>query len=273
MVVHKKSGRKIGYGDWPRRAKVPDPLPAVSKADLKPLNQCRFIGKDLARVDVPLKVNGAAKYGIDTQLPNMLYASVLHAPVQGEKPEKIDDAAAKAVKGVIAVTPLPNGVAVIGNTVEATHEGQGGAEGHLDDQRRRRASTATSRSPPTTPRLASDWAHPAVDMLKQGDAAGAIGKAAKVVSGDFVVDHVAHCCMEPLNATAVVEGDRVRLWTSNQSVIDMKLAGSIAGGTKPDKCEGRTAVARRRLRPAHRLGRGARGRGCSPRPCRASRSR
>jgi isoquinoline 1-oxidoreductase beta subunit len=41
--------------------------------------------------------------------------------------------------------------------------------------------------------------------------------------------------MEPLNATALVEGDQVHLWTSNQSVIDMQLAGSIAGGTKPDK--------------------------------------
>jgi len=72
-------------------------------------------------------------------------------------------------------------------------------------------------------------------MLKQGDAADAISKASKVLAADFVADHVAHCCMEPLNATAVVDGDSVHLWTSNQSVIDMKLAGSIAAGTKPDK--------------------------------------
>ena len=124
LVVHKKSGRKIGYGQLAKTATVPDPLPAVTKADLKPLNQCRFIGKDLARVDIPLKVNGKARYGIDTQLPGMLYASVLHRPVQGEKPDKVDDAAAKAVKGVIAVHPLPNGVAVIGDTVEATMKGK-----------------------------------------------------------------------------------------------------------------------------------------------------
>ncbi len=106
QVVHKKSGRKISYGALAKDAKVPDPLPAVSKADLKPLNQCRFIGKDLARVDIPLKVNGAAKYGIDTQLPGTLYASVLHRPVQGEKADKVDDSAAKKVKGVIAVQIL-----------------------------------------------------------------------------------------------------------------------------------------------------------------------
>ena len=38
-----------------------------------------------------------------------------------------------------------------------------------------------------------------------------------------------------MNATALVEGDSVHIWTSNQSVIDMKLAGSIAGGTKPTR--------------------------------------
>ena len=42
QVVHKKSGRKISYGALAKDAKVPDPLPAVSKADLKPLNQCRL---------------------------------------------------------------------------------------------------------------------------------------------------------------------------------------------------------------------------------------
>ena len=91
-----------------------------------------------------------------------------------------------------------------------------------------------NRLPPTTRKIASDWAHPAVDMLKQGDAAGAIGKAAKVVAGNFVVDHVAHCCLEPLNATALVEGDGASSGRRTSRVIDMQLAGSIAGGTKPD---------------------------------------
>ena len=234
LVVHKKSGRKIGYGPLAKTATVPDPLPAVTKADLKPLNQCRFIGKDLARVDIPLKVNGKARYGIDTQLPGMLYASVLHRPVQGEKPDKIDDSAAKAVEGVIAVQPLPTGVAVVADTVEASMKGKAALKvTWTTTSPARKYSNDTLAAEYS--KTASDWTHLGVDMLKQGDADGAIGKAAKVLSGDFVVDHVAHCCMEPLNATAVVDGDRVHLWTSNQSVFDMELAGSIAGGTKPDK--------------------------------------
>ncbi len=234
MVVHKKSGRKVGYGDLAKTAKLPDPLPAVTKADLKPLSQCRYIGKDLARVDIPLKVNGKAKYGIDTQLDNMLYASVLHAPVQGEKPDKIDDSAAKAVKGVTAIAPLPHGVAVIGRTLEATMKGKAALKVTWSDTSPARKHSNESLAAEYQA-IAKDWSHPSVDMLKEGDPASANAKAAKVLSADFVADHVAHCCMEPMNATALVNGDQVSIWTSNQSVIDMKLAGSIAGGTKPDK--------------------------------------
>ncbi len=232
-VVHKKSGRSLGYGEIAKSATMPDPMPKATKADLKPLNQCRYIGKDLARVDIPLKVNGSAKYGIDTQLPGMVYASVLHRPVQGEKPDKIDDKAAKAVKGVMAVHALPNGVAVVGKTLEATMKGKAALKVTWTNTSPARKWSNESLAAEYT-KIAADRSHPAVDMLKHGDAAGAIGKAAKVLSANYVVDHVAHCCMEPLNATAVVKDGRVHIWTSNQSVIDMELAGSIAGGTKPN---------------------------------------
>lgn len=232
-VVHKKSGRKLGYGDIAKSAQVPNPLPKASKADLKPVDQFRYIGKDLARVDIPLKVNGSAKYGIDTQLPGMVYASVLHAPVQGEKADKIDDTAAKAVKGVIGVHPLPSGVAVVGKTLEATMKGKAALKvTWTKTSKARKWSNDTLAA--AYKKIAGDWSHKAVDMLKHGDAAGAIGKAKKVLAADFVNDHVAHCAMEPLNATSLVKDGKVHLWTSNQSVIDMELAGSIAAGTKPN---------------------------------------
>ncbi len=234
VVVHAKSGRKLSYGAIAKTAKLPDPLPQATKADLKPASQFRYIGKDVPRVDIPLKVNGKAKYGIDTQIDNMLFASVLHAPVQGEKPDKIDDAAAKAVKGIVAVTPLPHGVAVVGDTVEATMKAKAALKVTWSQTSPARQHSSELLASDYT-KIANDWSHPAVDMLKQGDAAEAIGKAAKVLSADYIADHVAHCCMEPLNATAVVEGDKVHLWTSNQSVIDMELAGSVAAGTTPDK--------------------------------------
>ena len=164
-VVHQKSGREISYGELAKTATLPDPMPQASAADLKPLSQCRYIGKDLARVDIPQKVNGSAKFGIDTQLPNMLYAAVLHAPVQGEKPVRIDDAAAKAVKGIVAVTPLPHGVAVIGDSVEATFKAKAALKVTWSDtaEARRYDNEAIARD---YAKLAADPSVKSVDMYK-----------------------------------------------------------------------------------------------------------
>ena len=49
------------------------------------MSQFRLIGKDVPRVEMPDKVSGRANYGIDVRMPGMLYATVLRAPVNGER--------------------------------------------------------------------------------------------------------------------------------------------------------------------------------------------
>jgi isoquinoline 1-oxidoreductase beta subunit len=234
MVVHKKSNRKISYGDIAKTATVPSPLPEVTKADLKPASQFRFIGRDVGRVDVPSKVNGTAQYGIDVQLPGMLYASVLFPQVQYEKAEQIDDAAAKAVKGVVKIVPLPSGVGVIAETIEAAMKAKGllkvtwskstPAQGYDDDR-----MLQDYRA------IAADWSQPGVEMVKTGDADEAIKGASTVLAADYFSDHVAHMCMEPMNVTVKAENGVIDVWSGNQSPSTMKILGMIVGQTTPDK--------------------------------------
>jgi len=234
MVVHAKSNRKISYGDIAKTAIVPNPLPEVTKADLKPSSQFRLIGRDTGRVDVPSKVNGTAQYGIDVQLPGMLYASVLFPQIQYEKAEQIDDAAAKAVKGVVKVVPLPSGVAVIAETIDAAMK----AKGLL--------KVTWSKSTPAQTydddrvlqdyrAIAADWSQPGVAMVNTGDADAAIKGAAQVLAADYFSDHVAHMCMEPLNVTVKADNGTIDIWSGNQSPSTMKILGMIVGKTTPDK--------------------------------------
>src|SRR5205823_5906926 len=72
------------------------------------------------RTEVPAKVTGAARYGIDVQVPGMVYAAVLHAPYQGGAPLEIDENAVRQVSGITDIVRLPDGVAVVGASVEAT---------------------------------------------------------------------------------------------------------------------------------------------------------
>src|SRR5215470_6738828 len=117
FVVHAKSGRRIAYGDIAKFATIPAELPNITDADLKKPAQFKLIGrKDIGRIDVPLKVNGSAKYGVDVQISDMVYASVLEAPVEGAKVEVLNMGEVTAIKGVTKVIPLPFGVAVIGDT-------------------------------------------------------------------------------------------------------------------------------------------------------------
>jgi isoquinoline 1-oxidoreductase beta subunit len=233
-VAHAKTGRTISYGALAQIATVPDPLPVMTKTDLKRPADFRYIGKSLPRVDVPAKVNGAAVFGIDTQLPDMLYGAIARPPVQGEKPEAIDDEAARKIDGILKIVSLPSGVGVIGLTVEAT-------------QRAKRAlrikwsATAKARNY-SSDRVIADFrsiagntASPSVAMSKKGDAPAAIAGAARTFSGVYTASHVAHFCMEPMNATVLVDGDKIDVWTSTQGPTAIQAAIAQAGGTTPDK--------------------------------------
>ena len=114
VVVHAKSGRKLSYGDIAAFAEVPAKAPEIKPEQLKKTADFRLIGKDVMRVELPQQGQRHARtYGIDIQVPGMLYGTVLRAPVEGSVPDKIDDAKAKAVPGVTAVIRLPHGVGVV----------------------------------------------------------------------------------------------------------------------------------------------------------------
>ena len=97
----------------------------------------RLIGKDVMRVELPSKVNGSATYGIDVQVPGMLYGTVLRAPVEGSVPHRIDEAKAKAVPGVVSVIRLPHGVGVVADTAWAALKARQALDRrrHLDPDR------------------------------------------------------------------------------------------------------------------------------------------
>jgi isoquinoline 1-oxidoreductase subunit beta len=217
VVVHKASGRRIGYGEIAAFAQAPATLPKIEDKDLKDPASFRLIGKDVARVEVPLKVRGAAVYGMDVQVPGMVYAAVLQSPYPGGAPQNVDDAAARKVPGIIDVVRLPDGVGVVGDTVEGTQAAKSllkvswsDAPGaHLDSERALEEFAAIGR----------DKSRAGVAYAKDGDAKGAMAGAAKVYRGEYRTRYVYHAQMEPMNATASVspDGKSAEIWTGTQA--------------------------------------------------------
>ena len=221
VVVHKASGRRIGYGEIAAFAKAPDALPKIAESDLKPTASFRLIGKDVGRIDVPLKVRGAAQYGMDVQVPGMVYAAVLQSPYAGGAPLEVDDARARKVADVIGIVKLPEGVGVIAATVEAAFAAKrllrvtwGGATGaHLDSEQALGDLAAVGR----------DKSRDGVPFEKKGDAKAALASAKRVFRGEYRTRYVYHAQMEPMNATASVsaDGKSAEIWAGTQAATSL----------------------------------------------------
>lgn len=233
MVVHEASNRSISYGELAKTATAPAELPKVDKSMLKPMAQFKLIGKDLTRVDLEGKTSGTAVYGIDVRLPGMHYASLLSSPVQGEKAEKVDDAAAKAVPGVKAVVTIASGVAVVADSFHTARKAR-------DLLKVQWSSTARARQYDSDAAIkayvarAENLSDPGVTFHAQGDAAKEIAGAARTFKASYTTEHVNQFTMEPMNTTARVDGDKIELWTPSQTVGFVVGGVAAAAGFKPE---------------------------------------
>ena len=237
-VVHAKSGRKLSYGQIAATAEVPAKAPEIKPDQLKKAKDFRLIGKDVMRIELPGKVNGTAQYSIDLQVPNMLYGTVLRAPVEGSVPDKIDEAKARAIAGVVRVVRLPYGVGVLAETPWAA----------FDARRALTQSVTWSRtgtawgfdSDKGLDRFAADAKNPqrmSTEWSRIGDPRGQMPKAASSMDAEYRCDYAYHAQMEPLNAIASVSpaGDAVEIWAGTQSQTTATEAPAKILGIAKDK--------------------------------------
>jgi isoquinoline 1-oxidoreductase beta subunit len=236
VVVHAKSGRRLSYGEIAAFAEVPATAPEVTESELKRPEQFRLIGKDVMRIELPQKVNGSAQYSIDVQVPGMLYGAILRAPVEGAAPDAIDEAAAKAISGVVRIVRLPYGVGVIAEAPWAAFDAK--AALNVTWTRTGKAwGFDSEKALPVFAAAARDLSQPTKLWAKEGDALAAIKTAASVIEAEYRNDLVYHAQMEPLNAVASVspDGGACELWCGVQSKTIAVTVAADALGIKPDR--------------------------------------
>ena len=238
IISHKKSGRKITYGEVVAFAAVPAEPPKISETDLKKPAQFNLIGrKDIGRSDVPSKVNGSAIYGIDVQVPGMVYASVLQAPMEGAKSKDVNAPDVMKIKGVTQVLPLPFGVAVIGDSVEATRAGVQALKVNWDTSGATAAGFDSDKAKSDYAAKAKDPSVETKVEYQVGDVKAGMSGAARTVEAAYWSEYTYHAQMEPMNAVAKVseDGKSANIWTGTQFGA---LAAQIISGilkTTPDQ--------------------------------------
>jgi isoquinoline 1-oxidoreductase beta subunit len=226
-ITHKTTGRSFDYGALAADAaniKL-DKEPAIRTPD-----QFKLIGKRLARLDTPLKINGSAKFAIDTVVPNMVYAAVSACPVFGGRLKSVDDAPVKGRRGVLQVVKLDNAVVVVADRFWRAKEAlallkpewAAGEAGNTDSAQFAKLYRDTLDGP-------------MVSARNDGSVEDAFGKGGKFVEAVYEAPHLAHATMEPLNATVHLQPDKLEVWLGSQTPMGTIRQAAAASGLKPEQ--------------------------------------
>lgn len=219
--------KKASYGSLANAAAKLTPPKEVKLKDGKAL---RYVGKPMHRLDTASKVNGSVKFGIDTVLPGMLYASLAQCPVLGGKVVSYDDSAAKSMPGVKHVVQISDGVAVVANSWWRAKKARDALKIQWDEGPNKDLSSAKVHET-----LDAAMASKGAQIRSQGDVEQAMAGAAKKVEATYELPFLSHSPLEPMNFTADVRKDRALLIGSIQfQQMALGMASEITG-LKPEQ--------------------------------------
>lgn len=216
-VIHDPTKRVLTFGEL---AEAAAKLEVPKAPKLKDRTDFTIIGQPLKRPDVPLKTCGKAEFGIDVDLPGMLYATVERCPVLGGTLKHFDASQALKVPGVVKVVDVERvvgrytfkGVAVVATSYWTALKGKKALKIEWDTKGYEtfnsadyadhlRALAKTDGLPDKT--------------IGQADALSSIPDQ-HTLEAFYETPMVAHHPLEPISCVAHVQGDTVEIWTATQ---------------------------------------------------------
>src|SRR3954466_8882099 len=240
VVSHPKSKKSMTFAEIVKSGKItktftPDELKAIK---LKTPDKYTMIGVSVPQLDIPSKVNGTAKYGIDVMLPGMVYGKIVMPPVRyGATVKSVDDSAAKKVPGFIKAVTLDDKTGTTTGWVVAV------ANSYPNAKKAAEALKVTYDNGPNAKLsseslLAEAKRLQALDdsglfFVKDGDTAAALGSAAKVLEAEYTTSINIHAPLEPMNATAQQQGDIWHIYSGNQFATRSGAIAAAAAGVDP----------------------------------------
>jgi isoquinoline 1-oxidoreductase beta subunit len=240
-VLHSRTGRTAEYGTLVAAARelpVPDNPPLKRPADY------RLVGRGRRNLDHTAIITGAARFGLDTRVPGMLYAAIVRAPVFGGRVLHVDDADARTVTGVRQVVPIDadampgfgennphpaNGVAVIAGSTWAALQGRRVLKVEWDHRGGEADGTEAMRAA-------------CVERAKEPDAFARIegsvverelGRSSRALEVVYETQLLSHAPMEPMNCIADVRPTRCEIWAPTQNPIYVQTAAEKITGLPP----------------------------------------
>ncbi len=251
LLTHTPTGRRLTYGEVATAAAK---VRLASEPKLKSPDQWTFLGKaSPSKLNIPQIVTGKAVYGIDVQVPGMVYAALKQSPVQGGKLKSHKPEAVLGMPGVRAVvvidrektpgTPVP-GKATWGYSTNQLQSGVAVIADHYWQ-----AKTALDALPvewdagpgakwDTVEQIygAARALHdrPGGKVLRESGNVDSVTDG-RTVQGTYSTPYCENAAMEPLNGTAVVTKDGAEIWCPTQDLLQAYWVAIDESGMRPEK--------------------------------------
>lgn len=213
-LFHEASGKSATYAEFASAAaeQPMDQTPVLKKA-----KQYRLMGKSKARTDIPSKVDGTAKFGIDAQPDglDLSYAAVLRPPVPGTEALSMKADQAKTMPGVLQILNMGNFVAVVADSYWHAQQAVN-AIGVEWSQSESPVRTMDDQYAVFAKALDEAGETGGKEAAAKGDVTAALADAAMTLDAEYRVPFLAHAPMEPMNCTASVKDGKCDIWTSTQ---------------------------------------------------------
>ena len=232
FVINNLSKAQFNYGELVAEASK---LTVPQKPKLKSFAEFNQLGKPSKRPDVPSKVDGSAVFGMDVQLPGMLYASIIRSPYIYGKVKTFQADKAMSVKGVRFVLKTErvffhgpfsensgfdqktraksDGVAIVAESYWTALKAKKEVQVEWNSMGFGETSTEQYFNQAKAAAMHDGNEY---KQDKVGDFAKALQLSDYKVQGTYQTPFMSHAPMEPCNATVYVQGDQVEVWAPIQ---------------------------------------------------------
>jgi len=177
---------------------------------LKDLKAYKFVGKPIPRVDLADKVFGEPVFGMDAELPGMLYGAVVRPTAIGAKFIDADTSKAEKMPGVVKVVKEKDFVGVVANSQTAAENAKNAIEVKWEVEQEWQTSEIEAM-------IEVGKGEPFV-IQKEGKAQRILEESEDIIVSEYKSPIGAHAQLEPNGALAHVEANKATVIMSTQVV-------------------------------------------------------
>jgi isoquinoline 1-oxidoreductase subunit beta len=239
QVIHTPSGRALSYAALVKDARRL-PLPDPNTVPLKDPKDFILLGRSIPHLDIPDKVKGTARFGLDVRLPGMVYAVVVQCPYFRGDLLRFDATKAKAIPGVLEVFDIPTDpnsankntreVAIVATNTWIAIQGRNALTIEWKPGQYHDESTESLTAQLRASLSAQEFWNSSNTSLNP-DTVSATKRTESIYEFPFLT----HANLEPMNITVKLDGGRCEIWSPTQDGGGtQKNAAKILGIDKRD---------------------------------------